>query len=141
MKITEKMIADLAKEYPGKKIICLPEKDPKEVICEIASAPDGSWSLAIALIVESTRHFHEKTWEVYRVLKGTVRMMDGMTKRGFVLTQNRNVEDFNWKSPGFESIWPGRHHSARAIGQSPAKVLVMASPAWNIHDHHLVTNA
>jgi len=134
------MIVELAKEYPGKKIICLPKKNPKEVICEIASAPDGSWSLAVVLIIRSVPHYHEKTKEVYHTLKGAVRVMNAAgTKRGTVLTQWQEgaVKGIEWESSAPMVLWPSLVHCAWAIGRYPAKVLVMATPAWSKLDHHL----
>ena len=137
MKITERMIQNLAHEYPGKKIIRLPDKNPQEVICEVAAAPDGSWSVAVALIVKSLPHYHDETCEAYRVLKGAVRIIDGaQTRHGKILMPQlfpRNHEELG----GIEYIWPGRVHCAWAVGRWPAKVLVLATPAWSPKDHHI----
>jgi hypothetical protein len=141
MKITKRMVESLSKEYPGKKIICLPKRNPKEVVCEVAVASDGSWSLAVALIAKSIPHYHQTTWEVYRVLKGAVRLMD-VTKRGKVLLPPsvRHPEGKTRESFGPDVIWPSRVHCAWAIGRYPAKVLVLSTPAWNPKDHHLLRN-
>lgn len=141
MKITERMIAQLAKMYPGKKIIRIPERNPQEVIVEIFKAPDDSFSIAVAIVIKSKPHYHEKTHETYRVLKGTVRLQNG-TREGKIMGQhlrpNRSLASIHdcYLGRGFEVIFPGRHHCAWAIGR-PATVLVTASPAWTPDDHHL----
>ncbi len=138
MKITERMIDALAREYPGKKIIRLPETNPQEVICEVAASPDGSWSLAVALIAKSLPHYHDTTCEAYRVLKGAVRIMDGaQTRQGKVLTSNLFPTNMMTELGGIEYIWPGRVHCAWAVGRWPAKVLVLATPVWSPRDHHI----
>ena len=145
MRITRRMIKDLAREYPNKKIICQPEKNPQEVICEIFTAPDNSWSMAVALIIKSVPHFHKTTWETYFVLEGTLRVMGGGTNRGSILLpckaanipRTQVPKETTWLSYRPNVFWPEQIHCAWAIGHSPAKVLVIATPAWNANDHHL----
>ncbi|MGC9605410.1 MAG: hypothetical protein ABSF56_01485 [Minisyncoccia bacterium] len=128
MKIPRHMIRELAERFPGKKIVCLPEKDPTEVICEIDKDPAGKWSVAVAIIGASKPHHHNATYETYRVIRGSIRFFDDSAsgRHGRVLTPRT----------GFETVGPSMVHSACGIGR-PAEVLVIANPAWTPEDHHL----
>jgi mannose-6-phosphate isomerase-like protein (cupin superfamily) len=116
----EKMLAKL---YPGKNIISIPDKEhPLEILCEVEPAsahPD--WSIAVAIIHRSEPHFHKKTTETYIVEQGTL-----------VLTVDG--QNFTLK-PGHEyTIKPNSVHNARGL----ALVQVLSKPGWTKEDHFLV---
>lgn len=127
MKITHRMICELAARFSGKHIVCKPAQNPTEVICEIARCPNGLWSVAVALICESVPHYHKETQEVYRVLRGSLRLFHQASVNRALLKSDH--------APCV--ILPGTVHWAKAVYR-PAEVLVMAFPAWTAADHILV---
>jgi mannose-6-phosphate isomerase-like protein (cupin superfamily) len=135
LKISERLIASVAKRFPGAKIVRIPEKNPKEVVFEIMKDPKGQFGVAVAIIAESKPHLHKKTWEGYRVLDGELALFyDGQHK---ILGPSQEIElDGHLMGVGFYVIHPNQHHWAKAIGK-PAIVLVVSSPAWSPEDHHL----
>ncbi len=42
----QQIMQQLREQYPGKEIICLPEEDPTEIICEIGPIEGGSRAIA-----------------------------------------------------------------------------------------------
>jgi quercetin dioxygenase-like cupin family protein len=112
--------------YPGKRIVRIPEEDPKEAIVELGVLPGTKCGQAIAVIGESTgKHFHNKMIETYVLLDGELHVnVDGLV----------NI----LRVPG-ESICilPGRKHFASVSNGKPATVLVLTVPPWTKADHHI----
>jgi mannose-6-phosphate isomerase-like protein (cupin superfamily) len=108
--------AELLREYPGARVKVV--DDRKEMVAEF----DGY--RAIAVVEHSQPHFHRKTKEVYKVLRGTLHVACG--GRGHLMTAGDSL-----------TIEPGNIHFARAAG-APAWVEVLCEPAWTIDDHLLV---
>jgi mannose-6-phosphate isomerase-like protein (cupin superfamily) len=135
MKISEGFIKRVAKRFPQAKIVRIPERNPQEVIFEIIKDPNGSFGVAVAIIVQSKPHFHEHTYESYLVLEGQLDLHEEGSHEKVPLRLGPN-EGFLEK--GFRAIYPGRtrSHWAKAHGK-PAVVLVISSPAWTPEDHHL----
>lgn len=71
-----KVIEELSRKYPGRRIIKNNEEYPTEIICEID--PPGSHpehSTAIAVIDKSIPHYHNKTIETYKLIKGELTLI------------------------------------------------------------------
>jgi len=68
---SKKVIEELEKKYPEKKIIKNDEDNPTEILCEIEpSTNHPEYSLAIAVIDKSAPHTHKKSKETYKVIRG-----------------------------------------------------------------------
>lgn len=119
----KKVIAELQQKYPGKKIICLPENNPSEIICEIdppSNHPD--YSVAISVIDKTVAHYHRKTTENYEIISG-------------VLTLTVDGQKHRMKTGGVLTIKLGQIHSA--VGNQ-TWIKCTAHPAWIPEDHILV---
>ncbi len=105
--------AELLRQYPGANIkIAL---DEAEMVAEI----DGKH--AVAVIERSVPHFHSRTTEWYRGLKGVLYVACG--GKGHVLRPGESV-----------TIEPGMIHFARAVGE-PAWIEVLSEPDWTLEDY------
>ncbi len=115
--MTEAQISRLRVElldlYPGANIKIAP--DGAEMVAEI----DGKH--AVAVIERSVPHFHSKTTEWYRGLKGVLHVACG--GKGHVLRPGDSV-----------TIEPGMIHFARAMGE-PAWIEVLCEPDWTLEDY------
>lgn len=123
--VANKIVKALKAEFPGKKIICLPENESTEIICEIAR--DDRQSIAICYIEQSQAHVHARTTEVYIVESGCLHIViDG--------------EEHMYVTGDILIIKPGQVHYAYVIGDTNPvpRVKVIASPPWSPDDHHLV---
>jgi len=121
----EKVIKQLSKKYPGKKIFKNNEENPTEIICEIEPAINHpEKSIAIAVIDKSEPHYHKKIKEIYKVIKGN-------------LTVNKNGKNFHLKEGDSLIIKPGEIHFA--LGKE-AWVKARSKPGWTIKDHILSKN-
>ena len=61
---SKKVIDELKRKYPGKKIIKNGEDNPSEILCEVdPSTNHPEYSLAVAVIDKSLPHSHKKTTE------------------------------------------------------------------------------
>jgi len=120
---TKKVVAELSQKYPGKKIVQLPENNPTEILCEIDPATNHpEKSIAIAVIDKSEPHYHKKTTEIYKVIKGNLSMViDG---------QKNKLEE------GDSLIIKPRdiHY---AIGDE-TWIEVYSEPGWSPEDHILI---
>lgn len=118
----ELVIKELQEKYPGKRIVCLPESNPSEIICEFDPADEHpEWSMALAVIDKSEPHFHRKMTEVYNVVRGELKLYVGHDE--YVMYEGQS-----WQ------ILPGQVHWAEGNG---TWVEVYASPAWCQEDHIL----
>ena len=116
------ILKEIKSRYPNKTIICLPEENPTEIICEIdpaANHPEKS----IALIVqgESEPHYHKISTEVYKVLRGKLTLcVDGETH---ILNKGEKM-----------TIKPGQVHSSKG---NNVWFLTYGEPGWVPEDHIL----
>ncbi len=109
----------LQKEYPNGSIKFNNEENPTEIVCELPDEPN--LGVAIAVIDSSIPHVHQKTTEVYEVLKGTLTV----TKNGIehVLMTGEKI-----------TIEPGTIHSAKG---NQTWIKVKSTPPWTIEDHFI----
>lgn len=109
--------------YPGKNIVCLPEDDPSEIICEIEpSSEHPDYNVAVAAIKQSVPHYHHKATEEYEVLEGELELVvDG--------------ESIKLKQGDTYVIKPPAVHSAKG---DFTLVRVSSKPGWTPDDHILV---
>ncbi len=104
---------ELLRQCPGANIKIAP--DDAEMVAEI----DGKH--AVAVIERSVPHFHARTREWYRGLKGMLYVACG--GKGYVLREGESV-----------TIDPGMIHFARAVGE-PAWIEVLCEPDWTLEDY------
>ena len=112
----EKTRAELLGTHPGSRVKVA--EDKREMVAEIS---DG---FAVAVIERSLPHFHLKTREVYRVLRGTLYIACG--GRGHVLQKKDTIV-----------IEPGQIHFARAAGE-PVWIEVESVPPYSADDHFIL---
>jgi|GEM_PF-1415001 len=125
----QRVIQQLQNKYPGKKIICLPEDNPKEIICELGPIEGGS--CAIAVIEASDMHYHLRTTEKYHVIKGELLVeTDSTDKAGCINLTPRRLSEGETLT-----IYPGTIHCATG---NETWVEVDAFPAWTPNDHYVV---
>src|SRR5690349_11957113 len=89
--------AELLKAYPGCRVKVADDKH--EMVAEVSP------EFAIAVVERSLPHFHLKTREVYRLLRGCLSVAS--QDRGHVLQKGDTIV-----------IEPGQIHSARAVGET-----------------------
>ena len=104
---------ELQRDYPGANIKVT--QDRAEIVAEIEP------KRAVAVVERSLPHFHARTTEVYRVLRGTLYVASG--SQGHVLGPGQSL-----------TITPGNIHFARGAGE-PAWIEVLSEPAWTAEDH------
>jgi mannose-6-phosphate isomerase-like protein (cupin superfamily) len=118
----DKVMGELKKKYPGKKVIVTDPDNPTEVICEID--PGEEKSEAIGVIDKTGLHYHKVSTEVYEVNKGELTMfIDGQKK---VVREGERIE-----------LKPGMKHEA--FGKE-TWIKVYSTPGWTLDDHILVRN-
>ena len=108
--------AELLKAYPGCRVKVA--EDKREMVAEIS---DG---FAVAVIERSLPHFHLRTREVYRVLRGILYVACG--GRGHVLQKEDTIV-----------IEPPQIHFARAAGE-PVWIEVESVPPYTADDHFIL---
>lgn len=114
------IVEELAKKYPGKTVMCLPEDVPTEIICEVDPTSDNEEkSLAIAIIDRSAPHYHKKATEQYTVLQGELSL--------FVDGERHDLQEGDTFS-----IHPGQIHYAIGNG---TWVECHSEPGWIPEDH------
>ncbi len=119
----KKIITELQKTYPLKRIILDNKKNPREIICEIEGTSEHpEFSIAIAVIDSSAPHFHKKAEETYEVLQGTLRINIGNNIK--MVTEG-------------ESLVIKKEEVHSAIGDE-TWVRVTSIPGWDKEDHTLV---
>lgn len=112
----EDIRARLFSSYPGCRVKAA--EDKQELVAEIRDR------FAVAVIERSRPHFHLRTREIYRALKGTLLVACG--GRGHVLREGESL-----------AIEPGLVHHARAVGD-PAWIEVVSEPEWSEDDHFVM---
>ena len=119
---TKKIVQELKKKYPSKKIILNDKKNPSEIICETEpSSKHPQYSAAIAVIDKTEAHYHKKAAEIYYVLKGSLNLY--IDQKKYVLGPEE-----------FRVIPPKTTHWAQG---KKTWVLVYSEPGWTKEDHYL----
>ena len=120
---TQAVTTKLRMRYPGKTIIKNNEKDPTEILCEVeptSKHPDHS--LAVSVIDKSLPHVHEKSTEIYKVVRGKLELnVDGKIIK---LIEGEK-----------HTISPGQTHWAEG---NETWVECSSKPGWTPEDHVLV---
>ena len=117
------VIKELEEKYPGHTIIKNDESMPTEIICETEPGTEHpEYSIAIAVIDKSIRHYHTVATETYKVLRGTLRVYindedDIVVQEGETLV-----------------IHPGQLHWATG---DETWIECESRPAWTREDHIL----
>ncbi len=125
MTVTE-IIDQFKRDYPGKNIICLPEVNPTEIICEIEPTTEHTgYSVIIAAEVKAVAHYHLKSTEVYEVLEGKLEFHVG----------NKIIA---LKPGGTYTVKPRQVHYA--VGDWTI-IKVTSYPGWTVEDHILANMA
>lgn len=115
----KKITSALKKEYPGKNIIPNHKTNPTEIICEIdPSSKHPAYSSAIAVIDQTSPHYHERSAEIYYVLKGKLELM--VEGARYSLNEDQ-----------YRVIPPGKVHFAKG---KATWVLVYSEPGWQLSD-------
>ena len=106
--------------YQNKKVF------DHEIVYELTTQKDGlPFGIAIADIEQSVRHRHERTLETYTGVQGELEVTVG--------------SDIHILHPGdILQIPIGVVHSARSLGEDPARITVTTVPEWSQEDHILV---
>ncbi len=112
----EKTRAELMNSYPGCRVQIA--DDGREIVAEI------SHGLAVAVIESSAPHFHIKTREIHKVLRGTLHVACG--GEGHVLREGETI-----------SIEPGKIHYAKSA-EKLVWIEVSSMPAWTPEDHFIL---
>jgi mannose-6-phosphate isomerase-like protein (cupin superfamily) len=116
----KKVVNEINRKYPRKKVIMSDPKDPGEIICE--TKPGNEKSEAISVIDYTKPHYHKKLTEVYKVIKGELNLtVDGMKK---VVSEGESI-----------TIKPGAVHTAKG---NETWVKVYSKPGWTPEDHFLL---
>lgn len=116
----KKVTAELKKEYPGAKIIVNDKNKPSEILCEVdPSAKHPGFSTAVSVIDKTEPHSHERSAEIYYVLRGKLELF--LNNERYILTQDQ-----------FKVIPPQTIHFAQG---TETWVLVYAEPGWSKEDH------
>lgn len=120
---TQKVIAALEAKYPGKRIIQSGKDSVTEIVCEIepAKTPDDSGK-AVAVIDKSEPHYHKKTTEHYRIIKGELVIYADETAYRLRAGEKYKIDS-------------GKIHYA--VGNE-TWVEVISNPGWSPSDHFLV---
>ncbi|MFA6376763.1 MAG: cupin domain-containing protein [Candidatus Paceibacterota bacterium] len=112
----EKVIKELEGKYPGKKIL----ENKGEIVRETNPAKNpGGGGVAVAVIDRSLEHYHKKTVETYKVLKGE-------------LTVFKNNKPYELRAGDELTVNTGEIHYATG---NETWVEVAATPGWTIKDH------
>lgn len=119
MKVQE-IIKELQTKYPGKNIIKNREDNTTEILCEIEPAEKHpNYSKAISVLYKSLPHFHNKTTETYKVLKGNLVLHVGneiikLNEGNSYITKPGNVHwaegDETWIECSSEPGWTSKDH-------------------------------
>lgn len=119
----KKIVEELERNYPGKKIIKLPQEQPTEILCEVVPTVDNpEKSVAIAVIDRSAPHYHKVTTEEYEVLRGKLTVF--INEMPITLYEGERLV-----------IDPGKVHYA--VGEE-CFIKCTATPGWTAEDHILV---
>ncbi|MBI2641674.1 cupin domain-containing protein [Candidatus Roizmanbacteria bacterium] len=122
----KKIIKELKKKYPGKKIILNPPENPTEIICEIdPTSKHPEKSVALAIIGKSRPHYHKKSTEIYEAVRGTLTVYKNSRKH--ILQEGQKI-----------TIEPNVVHYAKG---NESWFLTHSTPGWTFEDHIIVDNS
>ncbi|MEK7166382.1 MAG: cupin domain-containing protein [Patescibacteria group bacterium] len=122
MNIT-RVVSEISKKYPGKKIILNTPDHTTEIICEIEpTALHPERSIAIAVVDVIRPHYHNKLTEIYTIIKGT--LFHYMGDKKTILNETESI-----------TIPPGNIHWAQG---KETWFYVYSTPGWTPDDHILV---
>lgn len=117
-----KVVSELQQRYPGKSIICLPESNPTEILCEIdPTSIHPDYSVAISVIDKSSEHVHKITTEEYEIVKGVLTLYIDNDKH--ILNQGDKI-----------IIKPDQKHWAEG---KETWIKATSHPGWTPEDHLL----
>ena len=117
---SEKVVEELKKQYPDKKIILNHKDNPSEIVCEIDPSKDHYGFSSLVYVIDQTEaHYHKEAAEIYYVLKG---------KLDLVIEGVR----FSLEKDQYKVIAPGKIHMAKG---KETWVLVYSEPGWQKEDH------
>lgn len=116
----KRVVGELKKKYPGKKVIITDPKDPGEIICE--TKPGKEKGEAVAVIDYTRLHYHKVLTEVYEVMKGELEMTINGKKK--IVKEGESI-----------TLKPGTRHSAKG---DETWIKVYSAPGWTPEDHILV---
>ena len=120
---SKKVIKELQKKYPGKRIIKNDEDNPTEILCEVEPSENHpEYSLAVAVVDRSIPHKHKKTKETYKVIRGKLKLYKNGT--GYLLNEGVSM-----------IISPKEVHWAEG---DETWVECYSKPGWTLEDHLLV---
>lgn len=117
------VLKTLAEKYPNKNVVCIPDENPSEIICEVDPTKDHTdHNLAVAIIDKSAPHFHKESTETYKIIEGELDLF---------------VEDVKHHLSEGDSyiVEPGKVHYA--IGNE-TWIECYSEPGWTLEDHILV---
>jgi len=117
---SSKVVNQLKKAYPNKKIVVLPSVEPTEILCEVdPSSQHPEYSIAVCVVDTSAPHYHKKSTETYTILDGELDVfIDGVPhhmKKG-------------------ESVVINPFSSHYAVGHE-TWVECRSEPGWTAEDH------
>lgn len=119
----EKIVRKLQQKYPKGKIICLPEENPTEIICELDAAENNPQkSIAISIIDKSLPHVHKKITKIYKVIEGSLKV-------------HLHAKIVELQKGDIITIVPNTIHWAEG---NETWIEVVATPRWTNEDHILV---
>src|SRR5262245_13545324 len=99
-----------------------------ETVYEIITSANGlSFSIDIADILESTPLFHMLTSEIYTVVQGTLEVSLDLNK--YLLSPGDVIK-----------ILPNVIHSARSLGDEPARITVTTIPEFSPDDYFVAND-
>lgn len=116
----QKVVEELKKKYPVKKVIVTDPENPGEIICE--TKPGKEKSEAVAVIDYTRFHYHKVLTEVYEVTKGELTMNISGKKK--VVKEGESI-----------TLLPGTRHSADG---NETWIRVYSTPGWTPADHILL---
>jgi mannose-6-phosphate isomerase-like protein (cupin superfamily) len=96
-----------------------------EIVYEVTTQANRlPFGIAFADIKQSVSHFHKRTTETYTVVQGDLEVrLDG--------------EKYTLGPGDVIKISPGAIHSARSLGETPARITVTSIPEWSSEDYHV----
>ena len=118
----QKIIEEIKRKHPNKKIILDPPDNPSEIICELEpTSEDPERSVALAIVGKSNPHYHKKTTEIYQAVKGSLIVWVEGEKH--LLKEGEKI-----------TIEPNLVHHAEG---DEAWFLTYSKPGWTFEDHIL----
>ena len=124
--ITQKIIQEIKKKYPGKAIILDPKDNPTEIVCEIEPTTDHpEKSIAIAVVGRSKPHYHKNSTEIYEAVKGELTVYKSGKK--YVLKEGERL-----------TIETGEVHNVEG---DEAWFMTYSAPGWRLDDHIVVDSS